>query len=72
MNIFEVSGVIGLLSITLGVLLKNRKEEDILYVIGGLFLEVYSIYLHDGIFIILQIVFVLSAAYDLLKNKKTH
>lgn len=39
-----------------------------LYIIGGICLEIYSIYLHDLIFIILQIVFTLAAVYDLVKS----
>jgi LPXTG-motif cell wall-anchored protein len=70
MNLFIIIGAVGLLLITAGVLLKDRKKEDWLYVAGGLCLEIYSIYLRDNIFIVLQIVFLLSAAYDLFKNKK--
>ncbi len=70
MNPFTIIGAVGLLLITAGVLLKDRKEEDWLYIAGGLCLEIYSIYLRDNIFIVLQIVFILSAAYDLFKNKK--
>ncbi len=35
--------------------------------LGGVCLEVYSIHLKDVIFVILQIVFTLSATYDLAK-----
>lgn len=70
MNIYQIAGIAGLLLITAGVLRKKRKEEDVLYIAGGLLLEIYSIYLHDDIFIVLQIVFILSALYDLFTTKK--
>jgi hypothetical protein len=65
----KVFGVIGLLIVCRGVITKNRKKQDILYIIGGLFLELYSILLGDVIFMVLQLVFILSAAYDLAKNR---
>lgn len=68
-NIFKLIGATGLLLISAGLLLKNRKRQNILYVIGGICLEAYSIYIGDIIFIILQIVFILSAIYDFLKIK---
>jgi len=59
-----------LVLIIFGVLIKkkNRKYRDIIYIIGGLFLAVYSFYIDDLIFIVLQIVFVLVAVYDLMKQ----
>lgn len=60
-------GFLGLVLITIGVITRKRKIEDIFYIIGGIFLEVYSISIGDIIFIILQIVFVLAAIYDLVR-----
>jgi len=65
MNIFKIIGAIGLLFISVGIITKERKNQDILYILGGVFLEIYSIYLGDWIFIILQIVFTFSAVYDI-------
>ena len=70
MNIFEIAGVLGLLLISAGVILKNRKEEDVLYITGGALLEVYSISIHSTIFIVLQIVFIIAAVYDFFKKRK--
>ena len=70
MNTFKLIGAVGLVLICIGLLLKNRKHQNILYIIGGGCLEIYSIYLRDTIFIILQIAFMLSALYDLLKIRK--
>ncbi|MBS3070908.1 hypothetical protein J4407_01240 [Candidatus Pacearchaeota archaeon] len=67
-NIFYFSGIVGLLLIIAGVLIKkkDRKIRDILYIIGGTSLIAYSFYIKDAIFITLQIVFVLVAVYDLI------
>ena len=69
MDLFKIIGALGLLIITIGIVIKNRKTQDILYVIGGVSLEIYSIYIGDLIFIILQIIFTLAAAYDLIRLK---
>ena len=71
-NVFYFSGIIGLILIILGVLIKkkDRKKRDILYIFGGILLAVYIFYIKDIIFITLQIVFVLVAIYDLSKQKR--
>jgi lipid-A-disaccharide synthase-like uncharacterized protein len=68
-NIIKLIGAVGLIFISVGLLLKDRKQQDILYIVGGGCLEIYSIYAKDVIFIILQIVFILSAVYNLIKIK---
>ena len=70
MNISDILGIAGLILICVGVVLKKRKREDIFYIIGGLLLEIYSILIHDKIFIVLQIVFVASALYDLVGKER--
>lgn len=67
MDIFKLIGALGLLLISVGIITKNRKRQDVLYIISGLCLEAYSIYLGNIIFIILQIIFTLAAIYDLVK-----
>jgi lipid-A-disaccharide synthase-like uncharacterized protein len=64
---FKAIGVLGLVLISIGVLAKARRKQNTLYIFGGLCLEIYSIYLKDAIFIILQVVFILAATYDLSK-----
>lgn len=66
-NLFKIIGTVGLLLISIGIIIKKRKTQDIFYITGGLCLEAYSIYLGDTIFTILQIIFTLSAGYDLVK-----
>ena len=71
--LFKVIGVIGLILITSGMILRSRKERDILYLFGGIALAIYSIYLQDWIFIALQVVFTAVAIYDLgktIRNKQ--
>ena len=67
---FKIIGALGLILISLGILTKERAKQDLLYIIGGICLEIYSLYLRDYIFITLQIIFILSAAYDLIQIKK--
>jgi len=74
MDFFEVIGILGLVLISIGVIIKNRKVQDIFYICGGICLETYSIYIGNIIFIVLQIIFVLAAVFDLIKiqlQKKT-
>ena len=73
-DIFKIVGILGLVLIISGVLIKprNRKMRDILYIFGGLSLTTYSIYIKDVIFIVLQIIFILVAIYDLVKIQLKH
>lgn len=68
-DLFKIIGALGIVLISIGIIIKKRKREDILYIAGGLCLLVYSIYIKDLIFIILEIIFTLSAVYDFTKNR---
>jgi len=68
---FKFIGALGLIFITAGVLSKNRRRQDILYIIGGLALLTYSIRIREPIFMALQSIFTIAAAYDLYKIPKT-
>lgn len=70
MDIFKIIGAGGLLLISAGILEKKRRTQNVLYIIGGLCLEAYSIYRGDIIFMILQIIFTAAAVYDLVKSRK--
>ncbi len=70
--IFKLIGALGLILMTIGVVYKKRKIQDYLYIIGGICLLSYSIYIHALIFIILQIVFTLAAFYDLVVKTNKH
>ena len=71
-NIFTIIAIIGLVSISIGVsTVLSKKHTYPLLILGGICLEIYSIYIGDLIFIILQGVFIVSSIYGLIKmNKK--
>ncbi|MDP3948972.1 MAG: YgjV family protein [bacterium] len=64
---FIIFGIIGLLIISFAIWFRNERKQDILFVIGGVSLLIYSISIGDFIFIILQIVFIISASIELLQ-----
>jgi hypothetical protein len=72
-NIFYIIAIIGLLSIITGTLMismKKRLRKKYTYpllILGGICLEIYSIYIQDLIFIVLQGVFIISSIYGLIK-----
>lgn len=70
MNIFRLLGVLGLICITSGVLMRRRRRQDILYIAGGLCLGAYSLYLGDAIFSLLQVVFLIAAIFDYIEHLK--
>jgi len=67
--IFKIIGALGLLLISIGIITKTRKTQDIYYIFGGICLELYSMFLGDMIFIVLQAFFTASACYDLAKTE---
>jgi len=67
MDLFTLLGALGVIAISIGIIKKNRKTQDIFYILGGTLLEIYSIYLGNIIFIILQLIFTLTAIFDLIK-----
>ncbi|MFH1521660.1 MAG: hypothetical protein ABIF18_01750 [archaeon] len=76
-NIFTIVAVIGLVSIIIGTSAIASKREFRrryvypLLILGGICLEIYSIYIGDLIFIILQGVFIASSIRGLIKmNEK--
>jgi len=62
-----LSGILGLLIISYAIWLKSERKQDKLFVLGGTLLLIYSINIGDYIFIVLQIVFILSALLELRK-----
>jgi hypothetical protein len=67
-DIFTVVGGLGIILISIGIIIKQRKKQDIFYILGGICLEAYSIYINDIIFIILQLIFIMAAIYDLIRK----
>ena len=62
-----IFGIFGLLIISFSVWLKNEFRQDILFIIGGASLLVYSVSIGDAIFIILQIIFIVSVLVELFR-----
>ncbi|HIG51976.1 hypothetical protein CXT76_00570 [Candidatus Parvarchaeota archaeon] len=71
MNLYKIFGIIGLTLLIIGILVKSEKREmrNKIYIIGGAFLLLYSLYIRDTIFIFLQIIFIFVSIYDLHKMK---
>jgi hypothetical protein len=71
---FIIFGIIGLLIISFAIWLKNERKQDILFVVGGISLLIYSISIGNVIFIVLQVVFIASSLLEILrlagKNKR--
>ncbi len=72
MNFYKLVGALGLTLIIIGAIMHKRRNRDIFYFVGGILLEVYSIYIKDIIFIVLQLVFILVIVYDFLKNRNSN
>jgi hypothetical protein len=69
-SIYKLLGILGLLLIAFGVFTQRKKSEDLFYIFGGLFLLLYSIYIRDLIFIVLQIIFIFAAFYHYFSKTK--
>jgi len=78
MVLIEATAIIGLIAIIIGTSLVSgsfevrRRYTYPLLIFGGICLAVYSIYLKDMIFTILQIVFVISSIIGLIKINEKH
>ena len=69
--LFKIIGVAGLVLISIGMMLKKRTKRDIFSILGGgICLLVYSIYLKDVIFVILQSVYTTIVVFDYYKEKR--
>lgn len=69
-GLYKIVGIIGLVLISWGVIKNDGYTENLFYVLGGIFMGVYSLYIGDVVFIALQIVFILSAIYAVYNYKK--
>jgi len=77
-NTFHIIAIIGLVAIISGTFMVSMKKKFRrrytypLLILGGVCLEIYSIYINDLIFIILQGVFIISSIYGLIKINEKH
>ncbi|MBU1129475.1 MAG: YgjV family protein [Nanoarchaeota archaeon] len=74
-TIFHAISILGLILIIVGTIVSKRNKEQrkvyyTLLILGGICLEVYSIYLKDVIFIILQALFIITAIWGIVRNSK--
>lgn len=68
--VWKLIGALGILLVAIGILRKDRKQQDLFYMAGGVCLEIYSIVIQDVIFIILQLIFIAAAVYDYGKKRR--
>ncbi|MDP2673061.1 MAG: hypothetical protein Q8O84_04580 [Nanoarchaeota archaeon] len=72
-NIYKIIAIVGLISIIIGTFMISlsgkikRKYIYPLLLIGGVGLLIYSIYINDLIFIILQTAYIFIVIYDIIK-----
>ena len=76
-DIYTIVAIIGVVAIILGTYLISSKKNIRkrytypLLILGGIFLEIYSIHIGDLVFIILQLIFIISSIWGLIKvNEK--
>ncbi|MEK6757736.1 MAG: hypothetical protein AABX88_01280 [Nanoarchaeota archaeon] len=73
LNIYYIIATIGLVFLITGIFFNTKKSTRKytypLLIIGGICLEIYSIYIKDTIFIILQTVYILVNIYGWIKTK---
>ena len=74
-NIFTMIAIVGVISVIVGTSLISSKKVGkgriySLLILGGICLVIYSIYIGDLIFIVLQGIFVMSSVYRLIKINK--
>jgi len=69
-DVYQILGAIGLILVSYGVIVKDRRKQDIFFIIGGIFLTLYSLSIKSYIFITLQIVFIFAAIYSIRHIKK--
>ena len=63
--IFKGTGVIGILLLVSGLLSKKETTETKRFLLGGVFLAIYSWYIQDPVFIVLQLIYVAVAGWKL-------
>ncbi len=70
MEPFRIIGIIGLVLICVAMMVKKRSLRNVLAFFGGISMLLYSIYLKDLIFIILQAVYTIVIIFDYMKYRK--
>ncbi len=66
-----IFGIIGLVLIIVAIFIEDNRKQAKVEFVGGIALLVYSISIHNVIFIILQACYILAAGYEILKSNKS-
>lgn len=70
MDTYKIIGIIGLILICTAMVVRKRTLRDKLSLFGGVGLLIYSIYLKDVIFVILQAVYIIVVSVDYFRQNK--
>ena len=65
-----IFGIAGLLIASFAIWVKSERRQDSWFLAGSICLLIYSISIGDKIFIILQLVFIVSVLVEIFKLKK--
>ncbi len=65
-----IFGIVGLLIVSAAIWVKREKNQDVLFVIGGICLLIYSLSIDSYIFVILQLVFIISSSLELVRLRR--
>lgn len=65
-----IFGIIGLLIAASAIWVKNERRQDLFFLAGSICFLIYSISIKDKIFIILQVIFIISVSAEMLKLRK--
>lgn len=66
---FKALGILGVVSISAGVLKGQTRQAALLYILGGCSLEAYSIYIGDSLLIAIQLLFIATSCIAFFKTK---
>lgn len=65
-----IFGIIGLVLIIVAIFIEDNRKQARVELAGGMALLVYSIHIHNVIFIVLQSAYILAAGYEIIKSNK--
>lgn len=66
-DVYHVPGILGIIFLVSGILLKKKMKRSPLFILGGIFLGIYSYIIGDLIFITLQIIYVVVSVYEFFR-----
>ena len=70
--IAKIIGALGVVLVSYGLLIRKEHRQDYFELAGGLCLLTYSLYIRDALFVILQLIFILTVVYELGKLRYKH